>query len=462
MKLLDPLLRFQNLIGKKGTLYFAGACNRNWADILLEVENESFPEKIRGNFALVYIPNYSFENLFLAAVDHVASIPLFLSQESCSNHFSSIATEQSEKNIFDYDREFFWESQLFWGFTASDRTVLKSVKRIPPGSIWQKGKIRKYLNLNDHIDNKDLSKAAFSETLEQVFMRSIGSVNGLLASGGTDSATLMAVISKLKLQANFRIVSVRSNVETQNEKHLIDQLAQKLNLEINYFDAPILNIGKKRIPGKDPSEMFLWKDFSFLYRRDAVKSIDKNDLNAVLTGECGDQLFGGPKLAKHIPFLLQTKNWSSKDIARQYIHLSMRESSLEWQGYKSSPLTNWYKSIDPDKYLFEKVYDETVSLISEFFESMKTPDLLNRLLNINLIFKGPYRLFHYSQDSYPFTHPFADWDMVSLALQSRSNNKIFNSGRLKEVFYQSYQNLLINEIWEAPKVGTAIPIQRNL
>ena len=410
---------------------------------------------------MIYIPDSSYENLFLAAVDHVASIPIFVSQTTCSNHFSSLAMEESANSTFDYDREFFWESQLFWGYTASDRTILKSVKRIPPGSVWQNGKIRKYLNLNDHIDNKELSTAAFSETLERVFKRSIGPMNGLLASGGTDSATLMAVISKLNLERNFRIVSVRSNVETQNEKHLIDQLAQKLKLKINYYDAPTLSVGKKRTPGKEPSEMFLWKDFSFLYRRAAVKSIDKSDLSAVMTGECGDQLFGGPKLAKHIPFLLQSKNWTSKDIARQYIHLSMRESSLEWQGYNSSPLVNWYKSVDPDKYVFEKIYDETVDRISGFFESMTTSDLLNRLLHINLVFKGPYRLFHYSQDSYLFTHPFADWDIVSLALQSRSQDKIFNSGRLKEIFYKTYQNHLINEIWEAPKVGTAIPIQRN-
>lgn len=460
MQLLDPHSRFQSFTGRKGILHYAGRIDRPWAELLAQIEEGRFPEKVRGNFALVYLPQPADAHLFTMAVDHVASIPLFVAKDFCSNHFSSLAQQIRTSQGFEYDREFFWESHLFWGYSASERTTVKAIRRLPPGCLWQNGKIRPYMNLNDHMDTKRLSTGEFTEVFESVVLRGTKTMNALLASGGTDSATLMAVVSKLQLKPRFRVVSVRSNVETHNEKALVDRLAQKLDLKIHYFDAPVLRIGKKRSSQMEPSEMFLWKDYSFLYRRMAVESVDRSDIQTVFTGECGDQLFGGPKLAKHIPFLLQKPHWTAKDVARQYIHLSMRESALEWQGYQASPLVNWYKSIDPDKHVFEKVYEETVDRIAGFFESMETSDLLNRLLNINLMFKGPYRMFHYSQDSYQFFHPFAEWDLVSLALSSRSQDKIFNQGRLKEIFFQAYQEHLVDEIWEAPKIGTAIPIQR--
>ncbi len=459
MQLLDPHHRFKSLSGTHGTLHHSGRVNFSWFEIIQKIENENFPENIRGNFAFIYIP-FEHKKNFIAVVDHLTSVPLFISSHFCSSHFATLAEKEKTIKDFEYDKEFYWESQLFWGYTASDRTTLTSIKRIPPGHKWQNGKATKYLDLNQHIDTQKLSNAEFTETLERVIKREMGSMNGLLASGGTDSATLMAIVSKLKLQKKFRIMSVRSNIEIQNEKLLIDKLAKKINLEINYFDAPTLSVGKNKNSSDIPSEMFLWKDYSFLYRKMAVAHFDNQDLNCVFTGECGDQLFGGPKLAKQIPFLLQNKNWSSRDIAKQYINLSMRESALEWQGYQSSSLIEWYKTVDPDKNTFNRVYEETIERIANFFDSMDTTDLLNRLLNINLVFKGPYRLFHYSQDACYFSHPFADWEIVALSLRSRSQDKIYNKGRLKEIFYQSYQKHLINEIWEAPKTGTAIPIQK--
>ena len=80
-------------------------------------------------------------------------------------------------------------------------------------------------------------------------------------------------------------------------------------------------------------------------------------------------------------------------------------------------------------------------------------------LNLNLLFKGPYRLFHYSQDTNNYVHPFSNWNIVSLALKTRSKDKIYNKGRLKEVYYQAYKDYLIEDIWNAPKTGTTIPIK---
>lgn len=458
MQFLDPYSRFQTLQGVHGTLHFSGEIGLTWKLALDLLDEGKFPADARGCFAFVYLPRAGSSSKVFA-VDHLCTIPLFYSQKFVSYHYSTIAAAEHGEigRTYEFDREFFWESQLFWGYTVSERTVLRNIKRVCPGHYRKNDRSIQYLDLRNEMGEAPLKLDEFRATLEAIIEKKSGERNAMLVSGGTDSATLMAAVSKLGIQKRFKIVSVRSDVEMFKETSLIESLAAKLDLHVHFFSAKTIRIQREPQVQAPPSEMFLWKDYSFYYRRQAVESIDDGrGFHAVFTGECGDQLFGGPKLAKQIPLILQNGNWGPRDLARQYLHLSMREAFGEWQGYLSSPLVDMYLKADP---LFRTVYEEMIERIAVFFDSMTTPDVINRLLNINLVFKGPYRMFHYSQDAYRFVHPFSQWEMVRLALRTRSDSKVYNKGRLKEAFYQAYKDRLIDDIWEAPKIGTAIPIR---
>ena len=459
--------RFETLTGQRGRLWHTGWTESGWMKVLESLEQGAFPDNVRGSFAFVYEGLDALSRpIMTAAVDHIATVPLFFSASEVSSHFSSFAAQHLGSGPHDpslFDRDFFWESQLFWGYTASERTTLKSLSRLPPGHRVElragsnsKPRAVRYHDIRSDLSDRPLDPRELASHLEAVILRTVErrTQNALLASGGTDSATLMAAVAKLGLKERVRVVTVGSENETQNESALVRRLSDKLELGVDFFEPPLLRIVRERKIAAIPSPMFLWKDYSFEYRKMAARHVGGESLGAILTGECGDQLFGGPKLSKQIPMLMQRPRWSARDVARQYLHLSMREVSPEWQGYETSPLVDWYKGLDP---AFAPVYEEAIERIAEFFDGIKTRDLVNRLLAINLYFKGPYRLFHYSQDALRFAHPFSDWSLVKLALASRSKDKIYNRGRLKEIFYQAYRDHLIDEIWEAPKIGTAIP-----
>lgn len=450
----------------KGTLYYWGNISAGFAALEKPLSERRVPQGLVGNFAWVYIEKMQGNQRpwSVAMVDHLSSLPLFISDTAISYHFSTLVADFSARHPdFACDRHFFWESQLLWGFTVSRRTIVKGIERVRSCSVWIDGEQRQQLDLNNFMGEEPLTPQRLREEILATLSAGIKPVTAALVSGGTDSATLLAAVAVLGIKDQVRFVSFHSPDEINNETAMLERLRKKLALEVTFFESPSLDVKLGVLPKAGepfaPSNCFFWHDYSFYFRREAIVGVDKGDVVQGMSGECGDQLFGGPKTSKHMAFATQSSSWSARDIARQYIHLCMRESMLEWQGVKYSPLVEWYKQLDP---IALEVYEDMIAHIAIIFESFQTNDLLNRFLNLNLLLKGRYRLFHYSQDAYDFFHPFAEWNLVSLALRSRSCDKIFSGGRLKEICYRAFEQELIEEIWNAPKTGNTVPILRTV
>lgn len=472
LEFLDPMHKFKVLQGNAGAIYYFGNIDRPWIEVLELLERGIFPEKLRGNFAFAYIPWEWPEQQrgprLMAAVDHIASMPMFHSDRYISFHYSAIAaavardagSEIHQPGFFDIG--FYWESHFFWGFNASERTAITEIRRVPLGCYferWQatnRGAHHEYLNIFSLMEDRPLDLGEFRETLESVIQRGCGEENALLLSGGTDSSTLLAAISRMGLKKKFTYVTACSKAETFSELPLISEMERLHNIRVERFWAPTILFQVEPFLLDPPSNNFFWREYSFHYRRGATASIYHPGLKSVMTGESGDQVFGGPKPRKIIPMILQKRDWNWRDVARQYIHLCMREVFLEWQGYANSPLVDAYleKSAEAGN-----IYEETCARLETMLERMPSKDLLNRLLALNLYLKGPYGLFHYSQEPYPYYHPYSSWEIVRLGLATRSQDKMGNGGRLKDHYFRAYQEGLVERAWRAPKIGTAIPFR---
>ena len=165
----------------------------------------------------------------------------------------------------------------------------------------------------------------------------------------------------------------------------------------------------------------------------------------IFTGEIGDQLFGGPKLAALIPYCAQTKEVDPWALARLWIHLSgmNRKPSV-----RTTPYYEWLFWTYPKA---REVYQELIEHIAELFLGIQTGDLVNRFLLMNLIIKGPFRMWSYSQDNLTYAHPFADWDLVEYAMTLQSKVKIYDNGTLKRVLFDIWREYVPETIWKKPK-----------
>lgn len=442
---LDPHKKFSTITLDEGDLYYWGNCTASWPSIAKDLAIGLFPEHIRGNFAFVWL---SKAGDCVAAVDHISSCPLFISEQSISYNFKAVRdslTDLKENNQFKASLK------IYKGYNIDSSCLYHGMQRVLPCHYFKNGTLVKFIDLSFYFDEQEVNESEFSEIMEAAFLRQMQERNILFLSGGTDSALLAALAKKLNVQNKFEFYHIYTDKQIALEKDLIVKLAEKLKIDISYFllnEQEFLQELSKMI--KQLSTQ--WRDKQFFYKMfllEKLKSATEENY-AVFTGEIGDQLFGGPKLAAHIAFTTQAGSFSSLDIAKQYLNLS----NNTWSGVNDSPLAVLFKKVEPESYSAYLAESEKVARI---FESLKTHDLVNRFLNLNLVLKAPYRLDAYSQYPQTFVHPFADWQVVKYALSSRSSDKLGKRGLLKGIYYKIWRDYLIEEIWTAPKTG--IPIE---
>jgi hypothetical protein len=107
--------------------------------------------------------------------------------------------------------------------------------------------------------------------------------------------------------------------------------------------------------------------------------------------------------------------------------------------------------------LAHRVYEELVGSIALTFDLMRSKDYLHRILMLNYLIKGPYRLWAYSQDTLDWQHPFADWRLFDLCFRSPANEKVNGGGVQKWILWNLWQPYLSETPWRTKKHGFGIP-----
>lgn len=430
-----------------GTLHCFGAANLGWEKVAEQLALGRMPESIRGSFAFVWDGAQE----TIAAVDHVATFPLFYSAEGVSHVFHELlkATPGAEPNpAVEFEIQFLGGQSY-----GTEETTYKQIRRLQPGHYLRSGKQTAYIDYLSYEGNEALDLPRFTAIVEERMLSLAREENALLLSGGTDSVALAGIVKKLGLQDRFRFVHAYSGNQPLTESHIVARIAKEMQLEVTQsrvdFSGDIL-------PAQSGRQFSFWIENPFPAKRLAIESAGAGRCR-IFTGELGDQLFGGPKNPALLSYALQNPRFSAEELAALWINLSA-----------SYGRNHGFETFGKIRLLFEEhpgsreAYLALRARIADLFSRLRGKDFLNRLMMMNFLIKGPYRTWAYSQDELDWAHPFASWEIFDFAFRLRAEEKVGLGGASKAILLNAWRPYLSALPWSIPKHGFGIPARSKL
>ena len=331
-----------------------------------------FLEKLEGIFAFTFL-DIKKNKLYLAR-DFTGAKPLYLLKNVDGIFFSSEAWFQYSISNKLIDLESF-NYYLKFGFSPINTTLIQDVKKIESGtySIYDlKDKslnTKKYFNLNKskviNLKNYHL-KSSFENIVEKNLISD--TKTGIFASGGMDSTLLLIIAKKF----NSRVEAYSSyfypenrfekfNIDLKYTKKICEFLGIKLNLsEIN------LNNRKQKYELIDAFQKLdePLPNLNFFNSYLQSKNAKRNNCKVILTGDGGDEIFGG------------YQRYNNAYIAKKIKYLSFFNKKIKLINTlkKEKILEHFYKKIDiiNNKDLFKKELN-----FNKFTNNLKLPNWEN-------------------------------------------------------------------------------------
>ncbi|HCD37452.1 MAG TPA: asparagine synthase (glutamine-hydrolyzing) [Candidatus Omnitrophica bacterium] len=273
-------------------------------------------QRLHGMFAFGLFD--SRKKILLLAVDRFGIKPLYYHENSNSLIFASelraiIRSGIPEKII---DR-LAVNSFLAYGSIQAPLTAVRGAYSILPAhylvydfSSCQK-KIIQYWNPFKEKQGESLCDGAkiyrqLREILEESIRKHLVSdvPVGLFLSGGIDSSTLVALANKLKEGAlrSFSVIFREREFSEEKYSHLISDLYCKNHTEIRISQDDIFNLMPRAFDAMDQPTI----DGINVYA--LSKYVRDTGIKVVLSGQGGDEVFGGYPTFKKIPFMQRMYN----------------------------------------------------------------------------------------------------------------------------------------------------------
>ena len=336
-----------------------------------------FLNKLEGIFAFAFL-DIKKNKLYLAR-DFMGTKPLYLLKNVDGIFFSSEAWFQYSISNKLIDPESF-NYYLKFGFSPINTTLIQDVKKIEAGtySIYDlKNKsltTKKYFKLDKSkdikLDNYDL-KFSFENIVEKNLISD--TKTGIFASGGMDS-TLLLMISK----------EYNSEVEAYSSYFYPEIKFKKFNIDLEYtrkickFLGIKLNLSEVNLNNKNQKIELInafqkldepLPNLNFFNSYLQSKNAKSNNCKVILTGDGGDEVFGG------------YQRYNKAYIAKKIKYLGFFNNKIELINTlkKDKILEYFYKKIDihNNEDLFKKELN-----LSKIKNNIKLPDLdIEEILN---------------------------------------------------------------------------------
>lgn len=449
-------------------------------------------ERFNGMFAFAIWDNRC-KKLFLAR-DRMGEKPLYYYQDDKRMVFASeIKAMLVDSTIPREINSFGLVNFLTYGHSLAPETIYKRIYKLLPGHfiVVENGKIRisQYWDIGKQkfLNPKFLSKKQFADQIrdlldDSVRRRMVADVPvGAFLSGGLDSSAIVALMmkhSKVRVKTfSLGFDSGRGN--TYNELDDAALIANRLGTEHYGFKVNGLDLIKtiKDLvyfydePFADAASIPI-----FLLSQFAVKHV-----KVVLTGEGGDELFGGyrryrvekmaalyritPGFFKNrlIPEVLKKLGVSSRKIIALK-SLSVEDPLVRYLNWCTviNPLmqkdilqTDFYKKID---------HYNPVDLYRNYYHNFNSfsKDKLNQLIYMDL---KTWLVDTYLEKVDKATMasglearlPILDYRLVELAFQIPGRYKS-NNFSTKDIFRRAVKNIIPKEVLHKPKHGFSVPV----
>jgi asparagine synthase (glutamine-hydrolysing) len=343
---------------------------------------------------------------------------------------------------------------LCCSFVPGDRTLWESVREVRPGQIVSLStQSRRFYNgwsAPETVEPSSLEQQAIGlrRLLEQVVQESLPVAEpvGLFLSGGLDSSAVTALTTQLHRQP-VHTFSIHFGRELPNELEFSSLVAQHCQTHHQQLEISLATLW-----GRLPEVMALLDDpigDPLTVPNLMVGELARQSVSVILNGEGGDPCFGGPK---NQPMLLQ-------QLYQTGTHQDVGDSLL------FAYLNSFQKcAMDLPQLLRPEVWRSVQTAPSVFTEDLqKTTDYLNRLMLLNIKFKGADQILTKVQNLTQAVgivgrSPLFDARVVDLSLRIPPQYKLAGCEE-KAVLKQAVADLLPASIVRRPKSGMMVPVQ---
>ncbi len=423
-------------------------------------------QKLNGQFAFC-IYDRDKRELFLAR-DRPGINPLYYSARGEKFIFAS---EMKAVIAAGVDKEIDTKSlehYILFGYTPKHRTIFRDVKKLDPGSYLiydlKKKEVkanRRYwkVNVKDMITDEKKAAKLIRSTLERsVRRRMIADVPvGAFLSGGLDSSAIVAFASRFTSDLNtFSIKFDKAGFDESKYAEKVSKLFGTNHHSITFTAEDVRNLISKISYHYDEP----FGDHSMIPTF-LVSQVARKHVKVSLSGDAGDELFGGYDKYKNLLALqkvrfLGTLGGKLASVFRRplKLHRFLLHSAL--------PVHQQFASLDTYKYI-EDMDEDDFRLFDSYEEYFTFKDPLSNAINADfhsylpedILVKVDRASLGNSLESRP---PFLDHEMIQLGLSIHPELKI-KDGETKYILKEAMKGILPDEIIFRKKKGFESPIR---
>jgi asparagine synthase (glutamine-hydrolysing) len=449
----------------------------------------AFPEKLQGNFSVVLWDRR--QRKLMSAVDRFGvnrlvyfqskNVLLVGSRIDALMRSGEIEAEVNARAIANF---------MNWGVNLAPETIIEGVRRLPPGCLLvaseRDTQIVRYWDMRYGLV-ETRSEEYLSNQLEKVVQEAVArqckneplSKTGAFLSGGTDSSTVVGMMSRLE-RGPVKAFSIGFNDERFNELGYAEVAAKKFGAQhytyrvsaddcfqalpnmVRLFDEPFGN--SSAIP-------------TYFCARLAAES----GVKTLLAGDGGDELFGGneryltdkifdlyqtipPPLRKvAIEPLLNRLPFENGPLglAKRYVRRSNLPGFERFYSYNFL-YAHGAEQIFEDGFLRELAGHSLLEIPSVYYNECTASDHLDRLLYLDVkITLGDSDLPKVTQMAelagVQTRYPFLDTAVAEFSGRVPANLKVKRFNK-RYLFKRAFRNLLPQEIIQKKKHGFGIPV----
>ena len=446
-----------------------------------------FLAQLRGSFVLT-LWDPSAQRL-VVAVDPMGTRSVYYAVFRDTLYFSTrlgqLAGVEGLPRKINHDCIYFY---LNHSFVPAPYTIYEDISRLEPGSclIWQKGKIavEQYWDLaypEEHMKEDEAAQLVASSVEEAVsFLLGQDSSGkgaaGAFLSGGTDSSTVVGLMSRLK-NDRIKTFSVGFVEEKYNEIHYARVAAQRYNsIAYEYFVHPAEALRAVETIADEFDEPF--GNSSALPTFFCVKMASEAGLDTLFAGDGGDELFGGNER-----YLTEKLFWYYQDLPA-WARSALKVAAPRLPGiFPFAKIRNYVNKANLDAparfYAYQLYYrDHDVEFLTDNMRSVIDRDFplnvprrhfarcgeaspLNKLLYLDLkLAVGDNDLFKVNRmaesQGIEVRYPFLDKQVAMVAARIPTRLKLKGWSK-RYIFKKAFAQLLPEEILRKKKHGFGLP-----
>ena len=439
-------------------------------------------KKLRGMFAFV-IWDKKDKRIF-AARDRFGEKPFYFinkaQKEFCfASNLNGIVQLSKEKLEIDKVAVYQLLNQQY---IDVDTCIYKGIQKIHPGDYLLITKDKTVVKKYWELDYKEKIESDFTTTKNTVHKILKSAVNeqleadvpvGVFLSGGVDSSIITSIASKQKNNITALTISTPDDVKNDESKsaaYVAKTL--KINHKIIKLNSNCVNdlphILKNIEPLSDAS----------LIPSTAITKEAKKDFKVMLSGDGGDEVFGGYK----VPLQYKENNFKGNFITSSIVNNLIRNADTPFQSYfysklntkrifKWGGLESYYNNTSLSRTLekeilncdyslpssSKKYYKNSLNHIKNKEDSLFYVGIKSKLVD-DFLFKIDSSSMHNSIES---RAPFLDHRLVEFT-SKLSLNQLCPNNIDKEILKSIGTDYLSKEFFNLPKKGFSIPYYKYL